>query len=109
MGGRFDMARISLTPRILRVAWDRDLEPADLQPMGAAEFIRDVHRHGKAERHLGLHVIGTFGVSLGLLALRCGRSGDTLTPLTASWPDTSIIRIEPAQSNPRRAESDDGA
>ena len=103
------MGRQFQPPPRLVVPWDRDLEATDLRPMGVPEFVRDVHRHGKAERHLGLHVIGTCGISLGLLALRCSRSGETLTPLTMSWPDTTVITIEPSQSNPRRSEADDGA
>jgi hypothetical protein len=97
--------------RLLRVAWDRDLETTDLEAMGVPEYTRDIHRNGKAERHLGMHVVGTFGISLGLLAMRCGRAGSALTPLTLSIPDQPVrIDVEPAQSNPRRSsDSEDGA
>jgi hypothetical protein len=43
-----------------------------------------------------------------VLAMRCGRAGSNVTPLTLSIADTPI-RIEPLQSNPRRSVDDDGA
>lgn len=71
----------------LLVEWDRDISPADLKPMGDPELTRDTHGFHGAQRHLGLHVIGTAGISLGLLAVRCGRNGELLTPLTVSIAD----------------------
>jgi hypothetical protein len=98
-------------PRVLNVPWDRDLVPTDLEPVGLPDFTRDIQRNGKAERQIGLHVFGTFGVYLGVLAMRCGRAGSEVTPLTLSIADTPVrIDVEPAQSNPRRSsDSEDGS
>lgn len=102
------MARQLPTAR-LRVAWDYDLELSDLAPMGDPEFTRDVQRPGQAERQVGLHVIGSSGISLGLVVMRCGRSGEKITPWTLSIPDQPV-RVEPLHSNPRRTvDADDGA
>jgi hypothetical protein len=102
------VGRIYQRARLLRVAWDHDLDASDLVPMGEPELSRDVHLE-KAERHLALHVIGASGISLGLLAMRCRRTGDVLTPMSLAWPDNCVIEIEPLQSNQRRSEADDGA
>lgn len=82
---------------------------SDLVEQGEPELVRDLHQ----ERQLGLHVLGSCGVSLGLIAIRCERKGETLTPLTLSIPETPIV-IEPkppvmnmARLNPKRWASAD--
>lgn len=83
-----------------------NLPDSDLVPQGDPELVRDLHQ----ERQLALHVLGTHGVSLGLIALRCERHGELLTPLSLCIPDTPIVTMPapaPAMnlallSNPRR-------
>lgn len=85
--------------RYLVVPWG-DLTPADLQPQGAPETELTYRR----EVHLGLHVRGTFGVTLGMLAVRCETHGSALEPLSLAIAETPpLVQLEvPAQSNPRR-------
>jgi hypothetical protein len=71
---------------LLRIPWDRDLEASDLTPAGTM-LTRDTRLFGHAERHLAFPVTGTFGVALGLLALRCARHGERLIPLTSAIPE----------------------
>ena len=69
---------------------------------GLGIFSRDLTH----ERHVALSVVGTYGVSLGLLAIRCERRGASLLPLTLSIADNPIP-VDPLQSNPRRRWDDD--
>lgn len=93
--------------RFAIVPWDI-VRPSDLVEQGPPEYTRDCHRYGIAERHLGLHVLGSAGISLGILAIRCGRSGDTVTPISMAISDEcfEVDTHDALQSNPRRR--DDG-
>lgn len=90
------------------VRWGEIL-PSDLEPMGDPEW----ELHYRKEKHIGLHIRGQTGVTLGMLGIRCAVDayGDLL-PLGMAWADTAsaILNLppEPSQSNPRRAEDDNG-
>lgn len=72
--------------RVPLVSWS-DIAPSDLHEQGDPELVRDCYR----ERHLGLHVLGTYGISLGLLAIRCERRGADEIPLTLSIAETPPV------------------
>ena len=61
--------------------------PLNGVPQGDPEYTRDVYR----ERHLGLLIRGEFVDVLGLLAIRCERHGDRLTPLTMCIAETPVV------------------
>lgn len=94
--------------RHLRVPWDL-IAPTDLVEQGKPEFTRDCRNEKlEPERHLGLHVLGTTGISLGILAIRCARSGDAVSPLSLAIASAPFeFDIEPAQRNPKRVDDDD--
>jgi hypothetical protein len=72
--------------RRLKVQWDLDLEASDLMPADTL-LTRDTRVFGQSERHLALPVTETFGIGSGLLAIRCAKHGERLTPLTSAIPD----------------------
>ena len=89
--------------RFCRVAWDRTIAPSDLVPQ-ASVFSKDCRPDGKPQRHYGLPVTGTFGISLGILGIRCERRGEQMIPLSLT------IAAEPLSRNSgsiRRATSHD--
>lgn len=70
-------------PRFVRVAWDA-IEESDLRRQGQPEISADVFPR---ERQLVLVVRGQTVDCLGLVAMRCERSGDTVVPQTLCIPD----------------------
>ena len=81
-----------------RVPWeipDSDLCEAN---RGELEMYRDCRINGQAQRQLAMHVTGSVNpsLSLGLVAVRCERIGDSLIPRTLSIPDTPSVTIETA-------------
>lgn len=72
--------------RVCRVPWDQVIAPSDLVPQ-ASVFSKDCRPDGKPERHYGLPVIGTFGISLGILGIRCERRGEQVIPLSLMIAD----------------------
>lgn len=68
---------------------------------------------GQPQRHLALYVTQQHrpGQMLGLLAIRCERRGERITPISLSIPESAII-VPPVtewQSNPRRTQDGDDA
>jgi len=57
-------------------------------------YVRDIILDNRPQRHIGLHVVGTYdaGLSLGMVAVRCERKGATVIPLTLSIPEDTIMR-----------------
>ncbi len=75
-----------------------DVQNSDLRPMGRlGVYSRDLAH----ERHVALSIVGTYGIALGLLAIRCERRGASLIPISLYIADSPIL-VEPLQSNPRR-------
>lgn len=79
--------------RVPLVPWS-EIEASDLceANSGHIEYCRDTQRNGAAERHLGMHVLGTYdhSLSLGVIAMRCSRHGAKLIPLSLAIADTPI-------------------
>jgi hypothetical protein len=91
----------------VRVPWG-DVLQSDVEPQGEPETVIE-YRH---EAHLGLHIRGTFGVTLGMLGVRCERRGVLLIPIAVAIAETpTVIDTDTnLQSNPRRdTDADDGA
>jgi hypothetical protein len=83
-----------------------DVLQSDLQPQGAPETSVTYRR----EEHVGLHIRGTYGVTLGMLTVRCERRGSQLDPISVAIAETPIVvRTDAMQSNPRRRLDDDSA
>jgi hypothetical protein len=72
--------------RYAKVPWG-DIRESDLREQGEPEFVRDVDE----ESHIGLHVRGTYGITLGMLAVRCERHGNGLVPLTMAIADVPLV------------------
>ena len=86
--------------RYTRTPWG-EVAASDLEPQGEPETVIVYRR----EEHLGLVVRGTFGVTLGMLGVRCERHGSILSPIGLAIADTPIaIDTGTLQSNPRRNE-----
>jgi hypothetical protein len=82
-------------PRYVKVQWG-DVEPSDVRESQAGLWSRDCRAYGVAERQYALHVIGSYdpSLSLGLVAIRCRRTGELITPLTLSIPDAPLVEDE---------------
>ena len=79
-----------------------DPAPSDLEPQGAPET-EITYRH---EVHMGLHVRGTYGGTLGMIAIRCEVNGMGLAPVSMAIADTPPmydIRPVPVQAGAPRA------
>jgi len=75
-----------LQTRYSRVPWW--LPDSDLCEQGEPEWVRDCLH----ERQIGMHVLASDGrTSLGVLALRCLRRGDSLTPLSLVIAETPAV------------------
>jgi hypothetical protein len=90
--------------RYPKVPWG-DISASDLCEEGEPELVRDFNQ----ERQIGLSVRGTYGIVLGILALRCEWNGRTIMPLTMAIADTPIIMDDDlvrahSSSRPRRGD-----
>lgn len=90
--------------RFAPVPWG-EIAPSDLEPQGEPETCI-TYRH---EEHIGLHVRGVSGVTLGMLAVKCERRGLTVWPQGLAIADAPIAIDTNLHSNPRRHADDDGA
>ena len=75
--------------------WDW-LEQSDLWVQGPPEYTRYVSGtlRRSPEMHLGLNIVGQYVPHLGLLAIRCERKGDTVTPISVAIAETTVIDHE---------------
>jgi hypothetical protein len=97
-----------------KVPWwllDSDLCPAH-EGEPDLTLIRDLRTpEGQPQRHLALQVMRQYkpGELLGLVAIRCERRGERLTPISMAIPDgpIEVPEVDGLQSNPRRFEHDD--
>jgi hypothetical protein len=71
------------------------LEHTDLNPADGGEIQRDSLVNGSSERQFGLVVHGTFDATLvlGMIAIRCERKGDQVTPLSMMWADVPPVPL----------------
>lgn len=91
------------TPAVSLVPWW--LSNTDINPAGKG-FERDTITQGQPQRQLAFHVTGQYVPSLGLIAIRCERRGETLTPIGMALSDDAplVIADGPIQSGANRSE-----